>query len=146
MPIEDVTSAYWAEAPTTLIAALGSGPDGLSAATAAQRLRDIGPNRVDDANELGPVRLLLRQFESPLVLILIFAAIVSLGLRQWIDASIILAIVCGSSLLGFLQEYRASAAVRTLKQRLALTCRVWRDGTDQRVPLSQVVPGDLLLL
>ena len=90
--------------------------------------------------------MLLRQFESPLVLILIFAAAISLVLQQWVDAAIILAIVLGSTLLGFFQEYRASAAVEELKRRLALTCRVMRDGVERTVPVSTIVPGDLILL
>jgi Mg2+-importing ATPase len=90
--------------------------------------------------------LLLRQFESPLVLILIFATIISLALQQWVDSAIILAIVIGSALLGFFQEYRASAAVEQLKRRLALTCRVMRDGVERTVPVSTVVPGDLIVL
>ena len=90
--------------------------------------------------------MLLRQFESPLVLILIFAAAVSLGLSQWVDAGIILAIVVGSTLLGFYQEYRASAAVEELKKRLALTCRVVRDGVEGTVNADTLVPGDVLVL
>ena len=69
------------------------------------------------------LRLALRQFESPLVLILIFAEVISLGLRQWVDATIILAIVLGSAVLNFTQEHRVSVAVEGLKQRLALTLR-----------------------
>jgi P-type Mg2+ transporter len=88
----------------------------------------------------------LRQFESPLVLILIFAAAISLVLQQWVDSAIILAIVFGSTLLGFFQEYRGSAAVEELKRRLALTCRVMRDGIERTVSVSTVVPGDLILL
>jgi Mg2+-importing ATPase len=63
----------------------------------------VGPSSVEDAQRLGPLRLLWRQIESPLVLILIFAAAVSLSLSQWVDAGIILAIVVGSTLLGFYQ-------------------------------------------
>lgn len=55
---------------------------------------------------------------------LIFATAISLALQQWVDAAIILAIVLGSTLLGFLQEHRASTDVEELKRRLALTCRV----------------------
>ena len=62
------------------------------------------------------------------------------------DAGIILAIVLGSTLLGFYQEYRASAAVEELKRRLALTCRVIRDGLEQTVPVSAIVPGDVIVL
>ena len=101
---------------------------------------------MEDAQRLGPLRLLWRQVESPLVLILIFAAAVSLGLSQWIDAAIILAIVIGSTLLGFYQEYRASAAVEELQKRLALTCRVVRDGVERTARAEVLVPGDVLIL
>ena len=103
-----------------LSTALRSGQRGLSSENAAEQLRLVGPNSVEDARRLSALRLLLRQFESPLVLILIFGAAVSLALRQWVDAGIILAIVLGSTLLGFYQEYRASAAVEELKRRLRI--------------------------
>lgn len=137
---------YWSRDATALSAALGSGPGGLSSETAAAKLRLVGPNSVEEASQLSALRLFLRQFESPLVLILIFAAAISLLLQQWVDSAIILAIVFGSTLLGFFQEYRASAAVEELRHRLALTCRVIRDGVELAVPVSTVVPGDLVLL
>ena len=137
---------YWSQDAAALSAALGSGPGGLSSEKATAKLRLVGPNSVEDASHLSALRLLLRQFESPLVLILIFAAAISLALQQWVDSAIILAIVLGSTLLGFFQEYRASAAVEQLKRRLALTCRVMRDGVERTVPVSTVVPGDLILL
>jgi Mg2+-importing ATPase len=106
----------------------------------------VGPNSVEEASHLSALRLLLRQFESPLVLILIFAAVISLTLQQWVDSAIILVVVLGSTLLGFSQEYRASTAIEQLKRRLALNCRVMRDGIERTVPVSTVVPGDLILL
>jgi Mg2+-importing ATPase len=118
----------------------------LSSENAAEQLRQVGPNSVEDESHLSALRLLLRQFESPLVLILIFGAVISLTLGDRVDASIILAIVFGSSLLGFFQEYRASAAVEQLKRRLELTCRVVRDGLEQTVPASTIVPGDVIML
>lgn len=125
---------------------LGSGLVGLGADEATRILAGVGPNSVEEATRLGALRLLLRQFESPLVLILAFAAAISLALQQWVDAEIILAIVVGSALLSFFQEYRASNAVEELKKRLALTARVLRDGMEQSVPVAQIVPGDLILL
>ncbi len=137
---------YWSQDAAALSAALGSGPGGLSSETASEKLRLVGPNRVEEASRLSALRLFLRQFESPLVLILIFAAAISLMLQQWVDSAIILAIVLGSTLLGFFQEYRASRVVEELKRRLALTCRVMRDGVEMVVPVGTVVPGDLILL
>jgi P-type Mg2+ transporter len=142
----DPDTPYWSQDAAALSATLESGPGGLSLDSAATKLRLAGPNSVEDASFLSAPRLLLRQIESPLMLILIVAAATSLLLQQWVDSAIILAIVFGSTLLGFFQEYRASAAVEALKRRLALTCRVMRDGVERTVPVSTVVPGDLVLL
>ncbi len=101
-------TSYWSQDAVALAASFGTGPGGLSSARASSQLATIGPNSVEDAPRLSALRLLLRQFESPLVLILVFAAGISLALQQWVDAGIILAIVLGSSLLSFFQEYRAS--------------------------------------
>jgi Mg2+-importing ATPase len=139
-------SAYWSRDPLELMAALGTGTQGLSAAEAAERLRRLGANTVEDQPRLTALRLLLRQFESPLVLILVFGAAISLILRDWVDASIILVIVLGSTLLGFVQEYRASAAVVALRRRLALTVQVMRDGAVRTVAASAIVPGDVIQL
>ena len=146
MSVPDTAAPYWSRDADDLCTSLGSGSNGLTSAKAAELLAVVGPNSVEDAQRLGPLRLLWRQVESPLVLILIFAAAVSLGLSQWVDAAIILAIVIGSTLLGFYQEYRASAAVEELKKRLALTCGVVRDGTDRTVRADTLVPGDVLVL
>ncbi|ATE59854.1 magnesium-translocating P-type ATPase [Thauera sinica] len=137
---------YWSRTVAELMAAQRSAPDGLADAEAARRLQQAGPNTVEERDERTALRLLLRQFESPLVLILVFGACVSLWLREWVDAAIILAIVLGSALLGFAQEYRASAAVAALRQRLALTVQAWRDGRPATIPAAAVVPGDVLQL
>lgn len=142
----EAQSAYWARDASDLTRELGSGPGGLSATEAAVRLRRFSGNAMADQGQLPAARLLLRQVQSPLVLILVFGAAVSLVVREWVDASIVLAIVLVSVVLGFLQEYRASAAVAALRQRLALTVRVFRDGVVSTVPAATVVPGDVILL
>ena len=119
---------------------------GLTSAQAAARLARYGPNTVREHAASGPLRLAARQFASPLVLILVAGALVSLAVAQWVDAAIILAIVLGSALIGFWQEYRASAAVAALRSRLALTARAMRDGAPRSVPAADIVPGDVVLL
>src|SRR6185312_3919070 len=121
-----IGTPYWSQDAAALSTALGSGPGGLASERAATKLQLVGPNSVENASRMSALRLFLRQFESPLVLILIFAAAISLVLQQWVDSAIILAIVLGSTLLGFFQEYRASAAVEELERRLTLTCCVMR--------------------
>lgn len=142
----DTPANYWRISEDELARALGSGPQGLSSQDARERLETFGRNEIEDASRISALRLLLRQFENPLVLILVFAACVSLALREWIDASIILVIVVGSCLLSFTQEHNASRAVEDLKKRLALTTRVLRDGAPRTIPFTEVVPGDVILL
>jgi Mg2+-importing ATPase len=139
-------AAYWAEPEAALFERLVAKPDGLSDTEAAARLARSGPNAIDDRTHLSAPLLLVRQFASPLVLILIFGACVSLALRQWVDALIILAIVLGSGLLSFFQEYRASQAVFALRARLALTSSVLRSGAAKPVPATSIVPGDVVQL
>jgi Mg2+-importing ATPase len=138
--------AYWSMDTAALLALLGSSQDGLSPEQLSERLRLHGVNAVEQRARRATLRLLLRQFASPLVLILVFAAVLSLVLRDWVEASIILAIVLGSCLLGFSQEYRASSAIARLRQRLALTVRVRRGGQSVSVNAASIVPGDLVEL
>jgi len=143
-PAADTAAPFWSRDADALLADLGSSRLGLSADEAAWRLRTQGPNAIDDAPAAGLWRLAARQLESPLVLILVFGSGVSMLLRQWLDASIILAIVLGSCGLGFAQERRASNAVEQLRRRLALRVRARRDGVPVTVEAAALVPDDRL--
>jgi Mg2+-importing ATPase len=90
--------------------------------------------------------LLGRQFASPLVLMLAFAAALSLVVRSAHDAVIILVILFASGLLGFWQEWGAAGAVRKLLAMVAVRVRVLRDGQEREILLEDVVPGDVVLL
>jgi Mg2+-importing ATPase len=89
--------------------------------------------------------LLLRQFTSPIILILIGAAALSAFLRDATDAGIIVAIVLASGLLGFWQEHTAASAVAKLTAVVATKARVLRDGAEVLLPVDQIVPGDIVL-
>ena len=105
---------FWSAPIETVLTELAARPDGLTQIEAdRQRLR-LGPNRSSDTRTTTPLGLLLNQFRSPLVLLLLFAMALSLFLGETTDGVIVLAIVLGSALLGFLQEYRASNAVAKL--------------------------------
>ncbi len=137
---------FWSRAAPSLLQELSADEQGLSGVEAVERLSRYGANSVEEQSRAGALRLLLHQFESPLVLILVFAAAVSLVAREWVDASIILAIVLGSALLGFVQEQRASNAVAQLRQRLALMAQVMRDKATMSLPARMLVPGDVIFL
>ena len=137
---------FWSQPLDRLLTALNSTADGLSTAEAARRLQQVGPNTLKAGQQMTALGLLLNQFQSPLVLILVFAVIVSAFAQEWIDAVIILAIILGSSLLGFWQEYRATNAVAKLRDRVTIKATVLRDGKTQTIPAEAVVPGDVVLL
>jgi Mg2+-importing ATPase len=137
---------YWAVPASKLLAALHSSPDGLGARAAALRLKRYGPNLPGETRRLGAVRLFLRQYESPLILILVAAAAVAALVRDWTNAVIVLLIVLGSGVLSFAQEYRASTALEKLRAKVRITCTVLRGGKAAVIPSSNVVPGDIVLL
>ncbi len=144
--LQGALDAYWSLPPERLALVLDVSPSGLTTAQAETRLHQYGPNVLQEHERATLFRLFFRQFTSPLVLILVFAAIVSAIVRNWVDSLIILAILLGSAVLTMLQEYRASAAVERLRQRMMLRASVLRDGEVQSVPAAELVPGDVVLL
>ena len=143
---DEALDAYWSLPTPKLHAALHSGAAGLTSSEAARRLTEHGPNRLPDGPALAPLALLLKQFTDPLVLILLFAGLLSLYLHEWLDAAIVLGIVLGSGGLGFVQEYRASAAVAALREQVAARVTVLRDRAPVNLPAEAVVPGDVVQL
>jgi P-type Ca2+ transporter type 2C len=122
-------------------------PDaGLSSAQARERLAQTGPNRLPETPPRSPARVLLAQFKSLLILILLGAAALAALVGSVKDAVVILAVVIINALVGFYQEYRAERSLAALKSMLPLSARVRRDGVAQLVSADAVVPGDVLLL
>ena len=137
---------FWSIPSDQLLTSLHATPTGLQAADADQLLKKFGPNTIRAQQQATPLRLLLSQFKSPLVLILIFAAIVSGVLGEWVDAIIVLAIVLGSTILGFIQEYTAGNAVEKLRSQITIKSNVLRGGKVEVLPSEQLVPGDVVAL
>ncbi|MBU1057753.1 MAG: magnesium-translocating P-type ATPase [Proteobacteria bacterium] len=141
------TKGYWNRPINEVIEGLGSYRDGLDTATATERLQRYGRNTlVTDRGRHRALRLFLDRFRSPLVLILIFAAVVALIVHDWLDALIVLAIVLISAVLSFVQEYRATNAVEQLRQRVSVKTTVRRDGERRLIHSEEVVPGDIVEL
>ncbi len=135
---------FWAIPEVGLFEPLGSSPAGLSGEEAARRLASQPADRRRRPH--SDASLFLRQFRNPIVLLLLFAAVLSMALRDVADAVIILAIVFGSGLLGFIQERGAIHAVDALRSQVQVRSEVLRDGTIQSVDLRDVVPGDVVHL
>ncbi len=144
--MDQLLPIFWDIPTAQVLEQLGSAPQGLSTAQAEIVLARYGPNSLRSTRRWSGLRLLLKQFASPITLILIGAAILSLVLGDRINASIILAIVVISSVLGFWQERGAADAVAKLLAVVQTKATVLRDGKEVQVALAEVVPGDVVLL
>lgn len=120
-----------------------SGPPGLTSDEAARRLAAHGPNLVREETGRPWIHILAAQILTPLVLLLVAAAVIAHAVGEPVDATVILLVVVLNALLGFVQEYRADRAVRALRRYLTRTARVRRDGVVREIPAAEVVPGDL---
>jgi Mg2+-importing ATPase len=132
---------FWGSKPEEVLAALGTTAQGLASREAASRLSRYGPNAIAERKRRSTAELFLSQFKSPIILILVFAAILALFLKDVADASIILAIVFLSGVLGFWQEKGAADAVEKLLAIVQVKATVLRDSKEIEVPVADVVPA-----
>lgn len=128
-----------------LLAGLGSSLAGLTSQQAAQRL-DRSANSLVEPPRLPGWRLLARQLQNPIVLLLIAATTVSMALGEMVDGTIILIITGASVLLGFHQEWGAVRVVEDLLATVRVHADVRRDGSTVEIPLGDVVTGDIVEL
>lgn len=119
---------------------------GLSSSEAEKRLKQFGENIVYSKKKVSPFVVLLKKFNSPLLLILIVVSIISFFLGSRTSAMIILFMVFVSALLDFFNTYRSEKAIKKLTEKVTSKVTVLRDGTDQNIEFKKVVPGDLVLL
>lgn len=125
---------------------LSSSWEGLTSDEARKRLEQYGPNEL--ASKKGPSAwsIFLSQFKNFLIIILLVAVALSAIVREVADSIIIFVIVLFAAVLGFLQEYRAEKSLEALKKMASPLATVMRDGEVLKIPSSEVVPGDILVL
>jgi Ca2+-transporting ATPase len=126
--------------------AVPPGTTGLSSVEAQRRLTAFGPNEIRREHATDALTLLVRQFASPVIWLLLVATGLSAALAEWLDATAIGAIVILNALIGFFQEHRAERAVMALRSMTAPRARVMRDGHSVMLPANGIVPGDVLVL
>ncbi|MBT8409215.1 MAG: HAD-IC family P-type ATPase [Alphaproteobacteria bacterium] len=119
---------------------------GLTQAEVLTRREQAGWNELPDVVQAGPFAIFLRQFSSFLIVILLGAALVAMALEEWIDALAIGLVVLLNAILGFVQEWRAEAALATLKTMMSPKALVIREGQEQTIPARELVPDDLIVL
>jgi len=119
---------------------------GLSSDEARRRLIRYGPNIIERVAAEGLLRILWRQIDNPLIWVLLVSSGVAVALGKVTDGLVVLAVVVLNSLIGFVQEYRAGRAIEALSGMVPEYATTMRDRAQQRIPLAEVVPGDLVLL
>jgi P-type Ca2+ transporter type 2C len=132
--------------PDEAFSRTGSALRGLDPEEAARRLAENGPNELTEADVKSPWRILLEQFTSLLIIILILAAVASAFLGDYEDAIVIFAILVLNAVLGFRQEYKAEKTMQALRRLATPIVRVRRAGEVREVPASDLVVGDIVLL
>lgn len=120
--------------------------EGLTDREAQKRLIKYGPNEIIDRPRATPLQILISQFTSVLIILLIVAAVASLFLGDVLDGFFILLIVILNGILGFVQEYKAEKAIAALKKMTVSSVRVIRDGLEHKLDSKLLVPGDLIIL
>jgi P-type Ca2+ transporter type 2C len=119
---------------------------GLSAAEAKGRLGKNGYNLITQKDATPAWAVLWRQFQSPLIIILIVAALISVAQRDLTDALVIMIVVVVNTAVGFFQEYRAERTIENLRKALPETARVIRDGIEQKIAARNLVVGDIIIV
>lgn len=119
---------------------------GLSEAEAAKRLSDYGVNALPLAKGPSALSIIVSQFKSPLVYIILAAALISLVVGERTDFFIIMIVVIIDAIVGFLQEYQAQRTYTSLKNLLKPTATVIREGVRREIELRELVPGDIAVL
>jgi Mg2+-importing ATPase len=137
---------FWSVPAAELLRQLRSTPEGLTGEDARERLARYGENLLRPRKKSDALTLLLSQFKSPIILILLFATGMSFFLHDPVDAAIILVIVLASGLLGFWQERGAANAVEKLLAIVQIKAMAIRDNTPAEIPVEQIVPGDVVVL
>lgn len=136
---------FWQRSGTEWFRVLNTGKDGLSDKEAFTRLAAKKPARLRKP-WLKDLLLLLSQYKSPLVLLLVFAAFLSSMLGEYADSSIVLVVLLLTGLFGFIQERNAGRAVEKLRRMVHNKALVKRDGLNKEIDIDNVVPGDIIIL
>ena len=125
---------------------IGSSLQGLTQAEAAKLLLTVGTNEIPQGKKPSKLLVFLRQFKSPLIYILIVAAVVTLFFGSIVDALVIALILVANAIIGFVQENKAENVLETLKELAAPKSTVARAGVSEVIDARQIVPGDVILL
>jgi len=125
---------------------LVTGPNGLSSKEAVTRIQEFGKNELPEAKKVSVFAIFLSQFKSPLIYVLIAAALLSWFLDHLTDTAFITVVILINAIIGTIQEWKAEQSAKALQQLFRITAVVTRDGQEVRIPSEELVPGDYVFL
>lgn len=143
---EDVLVTPHASSGDEILAACQSSRHGLTHTEASARLEQHGRNSLPETKPPGIGMVFLHQFASPLIYVLVVAALLSVVIREWSDAGFIAAVLMINGVIGTIQEYSAQRAAAALRSLVSTRCRVLREADSYEVDAEDLVPGDIILL
>ncbi|EKE00802.1 MAG: hypothetical protein ACD_21C00271G0002 [uncultured bacterium] len=141
-----MTTPWHSKTLPEIFKTLQSSEHGLTQETAAQRLKEYGLNKLPEGKVDSLLVIFLRQFQSPLIYILIAASIIVFVMGEPVDGGIILAVLLFNAIVGTIQEGKAQNTLLALNKFVATKATVLREGKELIVPDKEVVPGDIIIL
>jgi Ca2+-transporting ATPase len=142
---QELPPKWHAVEPQAVVSRLGGGSAGLAAAEAKRRLDWHGRNELPQARRRGMALVLLDQFRSPFIYLLLAAAALSLLLRHFADAGFVLVVLVMNAAIGAWQEWGAEQRIRSLQTLVRSVVTVRRDGAARDIDSRELVPGDIVL-
>jgi len=142
-----MTNPFWSLPKSRVIHQLDTDEvRGLTSVDVRKRLARYGQNRLVGKSGPSSIEIYFRQFKSPLLYILLFAAAFSAFEREWSEVTVIMAVVVLNSLIGFFQERKAEKTMASLRKILSPKAKVLRAGQVQKIDVTQLVPGDIIMV
>lgn len=135
---------FWSYDKDDILKKLDTSENGLSSKEADDRMSRYGKNVFEETKSGSNVMIFLSQFKSPITMILIFAAVLSIFMKDYSDGMIILIIIMISSFLSYLHESKANDAVKRLLSSVSVTSSVLRDGAFKEIDNGNLTIGDII--
>lgn len=111
-----------------------------------QRKKQFGLNKITVKKSIHPLEMFWTQIRQPLILILLAAGLITAIMEEWVDSAVIFGVAIGNSIVGFIQEYKATRAIEALSKMLTTEATVLRSGQKKRLSSFELVPGDIVIL
>ena len=135
---------FWTYESKDMLKKLNADENGLSGREAEKRIDEYGQNILEERRSSSNLEMFISQFKNPIIIILIFAAFLSIFLKDYTDGIIILIIIMISSLLSYSHESKANNAVKKLLSSVSVTSSVLRDGKFEEIDNAMLTVGDII--